>query len=226
MHITILTLFPNMIQGFISESIIKRAQAQKKVTIDIIDIRDFAVDSYKTVDGKPYGGGIGMIMRVDVIYHALQKVKKDTSRILLTSARGNVYTQQKAVELTSSHKDIIIIAGHYEGVDERISHFIDEEISIGDYILTGGELPACIIADSIVRLIPGVLKHKEATEIESFSLSSKKILLEYPQYTRPEQFMGYTVPSILLSGDHAKIDAWKKKQAMKITAKRRPDLLK
>ncbi len=245
MKITILTLFPKMIYGFVNESILKRAQEKHAVSIEIINIRDFAVDNYGSVDDKPYGGGVGMVMRVEPIYKAIQFAKskfqisnsKQTlnstlQKIILTSARGKTYKQTTA-QLLSNFDHLIIICGHYEGVDERILHYVDEEISIGDYVLTGGELPACIIADSIIRLLPGVLKHKEATDKESFShvlpeSSTKQYqlttVLEYPQYTRPEKFMGKTVPKILLSGDHKKIEKWRQKKAFEITEKKRPDL--
>lgn len=235
MKITILTLFPKMIDGFLNESILKRAQEKELVQIEIVNIRDFADDAYGTVDGKPYGGGVGMVMRVDVLHKALTHVKTKNKKlkVILTSAKGKKYNQTKAKEYAILDH-IIIIAGHYEGVDERILDYVDEEISVGDYILTGGELPACIIADSIVRLIPDVLKHKEATEKESFSQSLHELstnnqelttLLEYPQYTRPEEFMGKKVPEILLSGDHEKIKKWQKEKAIEETKNKRPDLL-
>ena len=234
MKISIITLFPSMISGFLNESILKRAQEKKLVEIEVINLRDFAVDDYGTVDDRPYGGGAGMVLRVDVIYKALQKVKFQKSRpkidrplaekIVLTSARGKTYKQSVAQEY-SKLDHLIIIAGHYEGVDERVLEYVDEEISVGDYVLTGGELPACIIADSIIRLVPGVLKKEEATQLESFSKIDGKILLEYPQYTRPEIFEGKKVPEILLSGNHKNVDDWRKEQALQITKNKRPDLL-
>jgi len=254
-----------MLQGFLNESILKRAQEKKLVEFEIVNIRDFADDSYGTVDNKPYGGGVGMVMRVDVLYRALSStipnslpchpefisgskkilnqvqndrlsVRHDTkkSKIILTSAKGKTYNQSIAKNY-STLDHLIIIAGHYEGVDERILDYVDEEISVGDYVLTGGELPACIIADSIVRLLPGVLKHQEATDKESFSKLLDKsttnnqqpaTLLEYPQYTRPEEFMGKKVPEVLISGDHKKIEEWRQKKALEETKKKRPDLLK
>jgi len=224
MKITIITLFPQMINGFINESILKRAAEKKLVEYQIINLRDFAVDRYGSVDDKPYGGGVGMVLRVDVIYKALQKIKDTKARVILTSAKGKTYRQSMARSYaTLDH--LILIAGHYEGVDERIADYVDEEVSVGDYVLTGGELASCIIADSVTRLIPGVLKHEEATEIESFSEVDGKQMLEYPQYTRPEEFMGKKVPEILLSGNHKNIMEWRKEQAGKITKKRRPDLL-
>lgn len=230
-----------MIEGFLNESILMRAQEKKLVKIEIINLRDFAIDDYGTVDDKPYGGGVGMVLRVDVIYKAIAKILNNQSsissedlsfkfqvsngtKIVLTSARGKTYKQAVAEEY-SKLDHLIIIAGHYEGVDERIMEYVDEEISVGDYVLTGGELPACIIADSVTRLVSGVLKHPEATEIESFSPVDGQQLLECPQYTRPEEFGGKKVPEILLSGNHKNIDDWRKNQAIDITKKRRPDLL-
>lgn len=230
-----------MIDGFLNESILKRAQEKKLMEIEVINLRDFAIDDYGTVDDKPYGGGVGMVLRVDVIYKAIAKILNNQSsissedssskfqvssgtKIVLTSAKGKTYKQSIAQEY-SKLDHLIIIAGHYEGVDERIMEYVDEEISVGDYVLTGGELPACIIADSVTRLVSGVLKHPEATEIESFSLIDGQQLLECPQYTRPEEFKGKKVPEILLSGNHKNINDWRKTQAIDITKKRRPDLL-
>ncbi|MEK7079442.1 MAG: tRNA (guanosine(37)-N1)-methyltransferase TrmD [Patescibacteria group bacterium] len=239
MKISIITLFPSMISGFLNESILKRAQEKKLVEIEVVNLRDFAIDDYGTVDDRPYGGGAGMVLRVDVIHKALQHLKNQISnvkstkqsqilnfktRIVLTSARGRTYKQSVAQEY-SKLDHLIIIAGHYEGVDERVLEYVDEEASVGDYVLTGGELPACIIADSVTRLIPGVLKKEEATQLESFSKVDGKTLLEYPQYTRPEEFKGKKVPGILLSGNHKSVDDWRKVQALQETKKKRPDLL-
>jgi len=225
MKISIITLFPKMIFGFFEESIIKRAQDKKLVEIEIINLRDFSIDDYGTVDDRPYGGGAGMILRVDVIYKALSKITNDKlQKIILTSPKGKIFNQKKAQEyLLLDH--LVIIAGHYEDVDARVLNFVDEEVSMGDFVLTGGEIPAAAIVDSVVRLIPGVLKKDEATRQESFNIKNKK-LLEYPQYTRPENFMGKKVPKILLSGDHKKIENWQIKKAYEETLKKRPDLLK
>jgi len=232
MKITVITLFPKMIEGFFKESIIKRAQEKKLVDIEVINLRDFAIDDYGSVDDKPYGGGTGMLLRVDVIYKALQKVKnqklkvKSTSqksKVILTSAKGKIFNQEKAQEY-SKLDNLIIIAGHYEGVDERVLDYVDEEISLGDFVMTGGEIPAAAMTDVIIRLIPGVLKKKGVTTQESFNLDNKK-LLEYPQYTRPEVFEGKKVPDILLSGDHKKIKEWQLKKAYEETLKKRKDLL-
>ncbi len=247
MKITVVTLFPVMIQNFVSESIVKRAVEKGFVEIEIINLRDFANSSYGSVDDRPYGGGAGMVMRVDCIKDALNSLP-NKGHVLLTSAKGTTYSQSKAKEL-SKLESITIIAGHYEGVDERVLEFVDEEISIGDFVMTGGEIASAAIIDSIVRLIPGVLKKDEATEIESFYEVSigelmsvvaqdeelvrlkesgvKTIqLLEYPQYTRPEVYDGKKVPEILLSGNHAEINKWQMKESYLLTKKLRPDLIK
>ena len=211
MTITILTLFPQMFTGPFDHSIIKRAQATKKVTIHFINIRNFALDRYKSVDDHPYGGGHGMIMRVDVIDRALSSIKGLTHKILL-DPHGARYTQKKAKAL-SKLQHIVLVCGHYEGIDERSRSLVDEEISIGDYVLTGGEIPAMAIVDSVVRLIPGVLAKSEAVTQESFSLDPD--YLEHPQYTRPARHESLSVPEVLLSGDHKKIAAWKKEKALR-----------
>lgn len=209
MTVSILTLFPKMFQGPFDYSIVKRAKDQEKIAIHIINIRDFSTDKYKSVDDHPYGGGLGMILRVDVVDRALEslrsKVKGQRSKTILLDPRGSTFTQVKARELAKLDH-LILICGHYEGVDARVRTLADESISIGDYVLTGGELPAMVITDTIARLLPGVLK-EEATQSESFSISHT---LEYPQYTRPEEYKGLRVPEILLSGNHRKIEDWKK----------------
>ncbi len=247
MKITIITLFPDMLSPFLNESIVKRAQEKNIVNIEIIQLRDFAKDAHGTVDDRPYGGGAGMVMRADIITEALKSIKSKILKpvkVILTSAKGKPYTQAKAQEL-SNLDHLIIVAGHYEGVDERIMDHINEEISIGDFVLTGGEIPAAAIVDSIVRLLPGVLKKEEATEEESFfSVSIDELkeavgeteilkniatptvqLLEYPHYTRPEEYEGKKVPDILVSGNHEKIRTWRLQQAYAQTKKKRPDLL-
>ena len=227
MKISIITLFPKMISGFFDESIVKRAQDKKLVEIEIINLRDFAIDDYGTVDDRPYGGGAGMILRIEPIYKAVQSAISNfqfpISKTILTSPKGKIFDQKKAQEF-SQLDHLIIIAGHYEDVDARILDYVDEEISMGDFILTGGEIPASAIVDSIVRLIPGVLKKDQAVKNESFNIDDKKIL-EYPQYTRPEEFMGKKVPEILLKGDHKKIEKWQAEKALEETQKKRPDLL-
>jgi len=232
MKIDILTLFPEMFQGPFDESIVKRAQNKKLLEIKIHDLRKWADDERGTVDDRPFGGGVGMILMIKPIYDALQEVKttNKNSKVILLSPKGKVFNQEIARKL-SKLDHIIFICGHYEGIDERVrEHLVDEEISIGDYVLTGGELPAMVITDAVARLIPGVLKKPEATKFESFSsytLNAKPYpLLEYPQYTRPDEFKGWKVPEVLLSGDHQKIEAWRKKKALEVTKKRRPDLLK
>lgn len=222
MKVDIITLFPKMFKGPFEEGIIKRAQEKKLVEIKIHDLRDWTVDRHKTVDDRPFGGGTGMILMIKPIYQALKKLKKKKSKIVLLTPQGKVFNQKIAKKL-SKLDHLIFICGHYEGVDERIrEHLVDEQISIGDYVLTGGELPAMVIVDTIVRLIPGVLEKKEAIKEESFV----KGLLEYPQYTRPANFRGWKVPAILLSGNHKKIQEWRKKKALERTKKQRPDLLK
>lgn len=223
MKITVLTLFPKMISGFFDESIIKRAVEKNLVEINIVNIRDFAIDSYGTVDDRPYGGGAGMVMRVDVLDKAISSVKTDKSKTLLTTPKGKQFNQIKAIEY-SKESHLIIIAGHYEGVDERVMEFVDEEVSLGDFIMTGGEITASAIVDAVVRLIPGVLKKADATVNETFNIGGKK-LLEYPQYTRPEVYKGKRVPEVLTGGDHKKIEAWKHEKAVEETKKKRPDLL-
>jgi len=238
MKISIITLFPKMISGFFEESIVKRAIEKKLVEIEIINLRDFAIDDYGTVDDRPYGGGAGMVLRIEPLYKAVQfaisnfkfliskktpNSKKPISKTVLTSPKGKIFNQKKAQEY-SRLDNLIIIAGHYEDVDARVLDYVDEEISIGDFILTGGEIPASAIVDSVVRLIPRVLKKDQATKNESFNINEKKIL-EYPQYTRPEEFMGKKVPEILLKGDHKKIEKWQMEKALEETRKKRPDLL-
>ena len=224
MKIDILTLFPDMFRGPFDESIIKRAQNKGFVEINIHNIRDWATDKHKTVDDRPFGGGIGMIMKVDVLDRAIQNLHsgKTKTKVILLDAGGRKLTQKEAKKL-SRIKHLILIAGHYEGVDSRVHEKIaDEVISIGDYILTGGELPAMVLADAIVRLLPKVLEKPSATAFESFSPSA---LLEYPQYTRPESYKGWNVPKILLSGNHKEIEKWRLNKSIKKTKERRPDLL-
>lgn len=214
--ISILTLFPEMMRGPFEHSIIKRAIEKKLVEIEYINIRDFGIGRHKIVDDKPYGGGVGMVLRVDVIDKALSHISHQnpashfphptSTRVVLLDARGTTFTQKKAEEL-SKLNHLILICGRYEGVDERVKeHLVDESISIGDYVLTGGEIPAMVIVDSVVRLIPGVLAKPQATALESFS---KPGYLEHPQYTRPRSFKGWEIPKILLSGNHKKIEKWK-----------------
>ncbi|OQA93059.1 MAG: tRNA (guanine-N(1)-)-methyltransferase [Microgenomates group bacterium ADurb.Bin219] len=233
MKIDILTLFPGMFDGPFAESIIRRAQDKSLVEINIHNLRKWAKDKRGTVDDRPYGGGAGMVMMIEPITKALEslkvksqklnvKSKKKNSKVVLLSPRGKVWNQKMANDY-SKLDHLILICGHYEGIDERVKQLLDEEVSIGDYILTGGEIPTMVLVDSLVRLIPGVLEKSDATKNESFSNIQ---LLEYPQYTRPENFQGQKVPKILLSGDPKKINKWREKEALKITKKNRPDLLK
>lgn len=207
MKIDILTLFPGMFTGPFDESIIKRAQDKNLVEIKIHDLRDWAKDKRKTVDDRPYGGGVGMLLKVDILDEAISALKKKGTKVIILDATGETFSQEKARHLSKSDH-LILIAGHYEGVDHRVhEHLVDEVISIGNYVVTGGEIPAMVITDSIVRLIPGVLTKEEATQIESFSEEGK---VEFPQYTRPEDYKGWKVPEILLSGNHTQIDKWRK----------------
>lgn len=223
MTISILTLFPEMFTSPFAYSIIKNAIAKKKVKINFVDIRDYGIGRHKSVDDKPYGGGLGMVIRVDVLAKAIEEtknktLKKDEQKVILLDPHGKTFNQKKAAQL-SCLKHLILVCGHYEGIDERIEKFIDEKISIGDFIVTGGEIPVMLVADAVIRLLPGVLK-KGSADTESFS-----DYLEYPQYTRPEKYKELTVPKVLLSGNHAEIDNWRKNQSLKITKKLRPDLL-
>jgi len=219
MKITILTLFPSMFDGFLSNSIIKRAIAKKIVTIKIVNIRDYTLDKYKRVDTPPVSGGAGLIMKCQPIVDALDKNAKKSYKILL-SARGNKYNQKKAKEL-SLKEDITIVCGHYEGIDERVNKYVDELISIGDYILTGGEIASMAISDSIIRLLKGAIT-SASLDNESFNDN----LLEYPQYTEPYEYKGDKVPDILYSGNHTAISKYNRKQQLYITKKYRPDLFK
>lgn len=223
MEISILTLFPEMFTGPFSYSIIKRAIEKKIVKINYINIRDLGLGRHKVVDGKPYGGGAGMILKVDVLEKAIEStknknLKKREQKVILLDPCGKTFDQKKAKNL-SKLKHLILICGHYEGVDARLDNFIDEKISIGDFISTGGEIPAMLITDAVTRLIKGAIKEK-SSQIESFSPN-----LEYPQYTRPRTYKNYSVPKILLSGNHKKIEIWQKEQSVKQTKKYRPDLL-
>ncbi|MBU0548025.1 MAG: tRNA (guanosine(37)-N1)-methyltransferase TrmD [Candidatus Omnitrophica bacterium] len=225
MRIDIITIFPNMFSAVLDESIIKRAQQKDKVAIFIHDLRCYSLDKHHKVDDRPFGGGSGMVMQAGPIFRAVQAIKrkfKGRAKVILLSPQGKSFTQSYAKKL-SKCSNLIFICGHYEGVDERVRQYLaDEEISIGDYVLTGGELPAMVLVDSIVRLIPGVLGDKNSLNFESFEGN----LLEYPQYSRPAKFRRWSVPEILVSGAHDKISAWRKSEAFKRTRQRRPDLLK
>ena len=212
MKIDILTLFPEMFMGPFDESIVKRAQEKKLVEINIHNLRNWATDKHKSVDDKPYGGGAGMVLRVDIVDSALLKIKKQNSKVILLSPQGSVFGQKKAQEY-SKVAHLILIAGHYEGFDERIrKHLINEEVSIGDYVLTGGELPAMVVVDCVVRLLPGVLGDEGSLVGETHSIAAYK---KHPVYTRPDIYKGWKVPEVLLSGNHSEIEKWKKKKSRK-----------
>ena len=237
MRFDIITIFPEIFDSYFSESIVKRARKDKKIKINVHNLRDFTEDKHKTVDDTPYGGGAGMILKIEPIFYCIKsivsnrifnfqfsifnkipnfKIKKSkNTRIIIFSAKGEKYTQEDARRL-SKYDNLILICGRYEGVDERVAeHIADEEISIGDYVLTGGEIPAMILVDSITRLIPGVLGNPNSLNEESFSKNIQNSILEYPQYTKPEKFNDWKVPEILLSGNHNKIEEWRKKNSKK-----------
>ncbi|MCX5708355.1 MAG: tRNA (guanosine(37)-N1)-methyltransferase TrmD [Candidatus Omnitrophica bacterium] len=224
MRIDIITIFPGMFAPVLNESIVKRAQSKNKVKIYVHDLRKFTQDKHNKVDDRPFGGGSGMVLSAQPIFDAVAKIKsqvKKNAKVVLMCPQGKTFNQAMAKKL-SREKHLIFICGHYEGIDERVRNLIvDEEISIGDYVLTGGELPAMVVVDAIVRLIPGVLGDKNSLNFESFEGN----LLEYPQYTRPANFRGNVVPEVLLCGDHKKIASWRKAEALKRTKIRRPDLL-
>ena len=225
MRIDVLTLFPEMFESPLSQSILKRAQETGIVDIVLTNIRDFATDNYRKVDDKPYGGGPGMVMMPGPVFDCFERVEKlspEKGRVILLTPQGQKFNQAKAAELSAENR-LILIAGKYEGFDERIRTGLGaEQISIGDYVLSGGELAAMIIIDAVVRLLTGALGDEDSAQNDSFSEG----LLEYPQYTRPEVFRGMKVPDILLSGDHGKIAEWRRRQALERTKKWRPDLLK
>jgi tRNA (guanine37-N1)-methyltransferase len=218
MKITILTLFPEMFQGFLTNSIIKRAIAKGLVTIDCVDIRDYTQDKYGRTDTPPIGGGAGLIEKCQPIVDALKAVKTPTAHTVLFSARGSTYNEKKAQEYARLDH-LILICGHYEGIDERVNAYCDELLSVGDYILTGGEVPAMAVSDSVIRLLDGAIASDSLVD-ESFN----QPLLEYPQYTEPAEYEGAKVPDILYSGNHEAIAKWRRKQSLALTKKYRPDL--
>ncbi len=222
MQIDLLTLFPEFFRSPLSESMLQRAQALGAVTYRVINLRDYATDKHQVTDDRPFGGGPGMVMKVEPLVSAIRAARQEDPnvRVILLGPSGMAFNQVKAQELSGcSH--LLLICGHYEGVDDRVHFYIDEELSIGDYILTGGEIPALIVADAVTRLLPGVLGGEGATEEESF----QEGLLEYPHYTRPRGFEGHEVPPVLLEGDHQRIAQWRRRQALARTVQRRPDLL-
>lgn len=219
MKFDILTLFPEMF-AILSESIIGRAEKSGKIELNVVNIRDFSKNKHKKVDNYPYGGGAGMVIRPDVVYDAYRSLNVENAKVIYLSPQGETLTQSKVFEL-SKEKHLILLCGHYEGIDERVlEEIVDEEISIGDYVLTGGELPAMVLVDAISRYVEGVISSKSVVE-ESFSNG----LLEYPQYTRPESFLGKKVPEVLLSGHHKNIEEWRKNKAIENTYNKRPDLM-
>jgi len=223
MRIDILTLFPEMFTGVFGSSIINKAQEKSAVTLNLINFRDFSENKHKTVDDYPYGGGNGMVLKPEPIFAAVESIESySKARIIMLTPQGRPFNQKKAEEL-KEEGHLIFLCGHYEGFDERIrEHLVTDEISIGDFVLTGGELAAMVVVDSIVRLLPGVLGNDQSADTDSFSTN----LLEYPQYTRPEEFRGWRVPEILLSGHHKNIEEWRKAEAIKRTLIRRPDLIR
>lgn len=212
MKIDIVTIFPEMFAGPFGESIVKRAIDQKQVEIKIHDLREWTEDKHRSVDAPPYGGGAGMVMRVDVIDRAVSSLRSKESKVILLDTKGKIYSQNEAVRM-SKEKHLILIAGHYEGIDHRVHEEIADEVySIGEYVLTGGELPVMVVVDSIVRLIPGVLGNPESLSEESYSEPGKR---EYPQYTRPSEYKGWKVPEVLLEGNHAEIEKWRREKSGK-----------
>src|SRR5258706_4625672 len=221
MKIDVLTLFPAMFAGPLDESIIKRARESGLLDLQIHNLRDWAHDRHKTVDDRPFGGGPGMLLKPEPIFEAVEQLANETTRVVLMSPSGRKFSQEIARELAQA-RQLLLVTGHYEGFDERIrEHLADDELSIGDYVLTNGALPAMVVVDAVARLIPGVLGDDESADEESFSRG----LLEYPQYTRPAEFRGMKVPDVLLSGNHAEIARWRAEQAHLRTQERRPDLL-
>ena len=226
MRFDVMTLFPDMVRGVLSESIIGRAQSGGLIEVACHDIREFSKDKHRKVDDTPYGGGVGMVMSCQPIYDCYESIANaipegSKTRVIYMSPKGRMFSHSVAKEL-SEYDNLIFLCGHYEGVDQRvIDEIVDEEISIGDYVVTGGEIPACIVIDAVSRLLDGVLASSECYEGESVASG----ILEYPQYTKPREFHGREVPDILLSGDHAKIDRWRLEEAVRITKERRPDML-
>ena len=222
MKIDVLTLFPAMFAGPLDESIIMRARKKGLLDLQIHDLRKWTHDRHKTVDDKPFGGGPGMLMKPEPLFEAVESLKREKTKVILLSPSGRKFSQEIAREL-SQEKDLLLVTGHYEGFDERVRDSLaDNELSIGDYVLTNGALPAMVVIDAVTRLLPGVLGDDESSQDESFSAG----LLEYPQYTRPAEFRGMKVPDVLVSGNHAEIEKWRREQAKLRTKKNRPDLLK
>jgi tRNA (guanine37-N1)-methyltransferase len=224
MKFSIATIFPDMINAYLEASIIKRAIRSGVITVSVHNLRDYSLDKHKTVDDYPYGGGVGMVMKPEPFFRMAEDLwpEREGRRIILLSPKGRLFNQHVASELAGEGKEIVLLSGRYEAIDERVREFLaDDEISIGDYVLTGGELPALVIIDAVARLIPGVLGDYRSAEEESFSCG----LLDYPHYTRPENYRGRSVPEVLLSGNHREIEKWRRKQSLKLTWEKRPALI-
>lgn len=223
-RIDIITIFPEMFDNFLKISFIKKAQDKKKLVFDIYNLRDFSTDKHKKVDDEPFGGGAGMILKPEPIFAAIRHIKTKSSskpHIILLTPQGNVFNQQKAKKFAEKHKHLVFVCGRYEGFDERVLEMIDEELSIGDFVLSGGEIPAMVVSEAIVRLLPDVIGKKASFENDSFYGK----YLDYPQYTRPAEFEGLKVPDVLINGNHKEIKKWRKEKAILNTYKKRPDLL-
>ncbi|MDA8431874.1 MAG: tRNA (guanosine(37)-N1)-methyltransferase TrmD [Nitrospiraceae bacterium] len=223
MKFSIVTIFPEMVEAYLGASILKRAIQKGLITVSVHNLRDFATDKHKTVDDYPYGGGVGMVMKPEPFFRITEGLwpVREERKILVPSPKGPLFDQEKALALSQDKTELVFLCGRYEAIDERVTeHLADEEISIGDYVLTGGELPALVIIDAVSRLIPGVLGDSRSSEEDSFSCG----LLDYPHYTRPEDFRGIRVPDVLLSGNHREIAAWRKKRSLQLTMERRPAL--
>ncbi|MDA8104796.1 MAG: tRNA (guanosine(37)-N1)-methyltransferase TrmD [Nitrospiraceae bacterium] len=223
MKFSIVTIFPEMVQAYLGASIMKRAIQKGIISVTVHNLRDYTADKHKTVDDYPYGGGAGMVMKPEPFFTIVEECwpRKEERKIILLSPKGRLFGQERALEMSREQVEIVFLCGRYEAIDERVSeNLADEEISIGDYVLTGGELPSLVIIDAVARLIPGVLGDSRSSEEDSFSCG----LLDYPHYTRPENFRGIRVPDVLLSGNHREIERWRKKQSLKLTMERRPAL--
>ncbi len=225
MKIQILTLFPGICRGALGESMMKRAADRGLAELEAVDLREWTTGRHRVADGMPYGGGPGMVMRIEPIHRALRDLRTPDSRVVLMTPQGRVFDQPKARAVAAEVGHLILICGHYEGVDQRVAeHLIDDEWSIGDYVLTNGALAALVVTDAVVRLLPGVLGDEDSAAQDSFSEGSAGIL-DHPHYTRPEEFEGWRVPPVLLGGNHAAISAWRRERALAMTRDRRPDLL-
>jgi tRNA (guanine37-N1)-methyltransferase len=222
LRFTVITIFPQMLDSALGHSILRKAQEKDLIKVDVLDLRNYATDRHRTTDDSPYGGGQGMVMKPEPLVTAIEDIRGKTggARVILLTPRGQVFSQQNAHRL-AQEKELVLICGRYEGIDERVGAFVDEEISIGDYTLSGGEPAAYVIIDAVSRLVPGVLGNEDSAADESFVDG----LLEYPQYTRPEDFRGMKVPQVLISGDHQRIASWRREKSVEITRERRPDLL-